>query len=304
MEKRVIAFIYDFDGTLSPGNMQEYDFLRILGIDNSEMFWGKVKSERQEQNASEILTYMKVMLDESNARGEKISRQAFVDYGRSVELYPGVREWFDLINQEAAKYDITVEHYVNSSGLQEIIEGTEIANAFTEIYACRYMYDENANANWPAVAVDFTEKTQILYMINKGIKKISDNQMINASMPDEEKRIPFSHMVYFGDGETDIPCMKLLAQEGGYSIAIYKENNKSKIEKAIKYIDRKAVTFACPADYSKDKDIYNCVCAILERIVSNDNFYLSQQANRQQLIAKKEQQETEHPVVDAVVNKQ
>ena len=221
---------------------------------------------------------MKLMLDKARAAGVSVQRQKFVDFGKSIELYEGVEEWFDLINQLGQEEGVIIQHYINSSGLKEMIEGTKIGNKFQEIYACTFMYEDGV-AVWPAVAVDFTTKTQFLFMINKGVTKISENAKINEYKAEEDRPIPFKHMIYFGDGETDIPCMKLIKQQGGNSIAVYKPRNKKKKACAEKLVLDDRVIFACAANYVKDGEIYNIVKAIIKQIKSNFNFNELQKQN-------------------------
>jgi phosphoserine phosphatase len=257
-KKPTVALIYDFDGTLSPGNMQEFDFLKAIGIKNKNAFWKENNELIKRHEASNILCYMKLMLDKAHAAKVSVKKQNFIDFGKSIELYNGVEEWFDLINQLGKEEGVTIQHYINSSGLKEMIEGTTIAKKFKEIYACYFMYEDDV-AVWPAVAVDFTAKTQFLFMINKGISKISENAKVNEFKAEDERPVPFKHMIYFGDGETDIPCMKLIKQQGGNSIAVYKPKNQKKKKCAEKLVQENRVNFACPADYSKGSDIYNIV---------------------------------------------
>ena len=272
MTKPTVALIYDFDGTLSPCNMQEYDFLKDIGVRNTDDFWNEVDGMVQQHDASNILCYMKLMIDKARAAGKSLKRQAFVDYGKSVELYNGVEQWFDLVEALAKNCNVNVEHYINSSGLKEMIEGTKIASKFKHIYACSFLYNIDGVAEWPAVAVDFTAKTQFLFMINKGISKISENRKDNEYKPEDERPIPFKHMIYFGDGETDIPCMRMVKQYGGNSIAVYRPRNKQKKEMAKKLIHDGRVNFACSADYSEGGEIYKIVEAILSQIKSNFDF--------------------------------
>lgn len=266
-KRPTVALIYDFDGTLSPSNMQEYDFLKAIGIKDKK-FWAENAGMVSKHNASNILCYMKLMIEKAKATHVSIKRQQFVDFGKSIELYKGVKEWFALINEIGKKVGVNIEHYINSSGLREMIEGTPIAKEFNEIYACSFMYEDDV-ATWPAVAVDFTAKTQFLFMINKGISKISENSKVNEYKPDEERAIPFQHMLYFGDGETDIPCMKLVKQQGGYSFAVYKPHNAKKKAAAEKLVNEDRVNFVCPADYSKGSEIHTIVEAVIKKIKSN-----------------------------------
>ena len=216
----VVALIYDFDGTLSPGNMQEFSFIKALNM-TSEEFWRRSNELTRNNDANGILCYMKLMLDEAQYRHISLKRESFQRFGREVEFYPGVAEWFSLVNGYGRAKGVAVRHYINSSGLKEMIEGTAIAREFENIYACSFLYDVDGKAVWPAVAVDFTTKTQFLFKINKGISSVSDNSEVNRYMREEERPVPFRRMIYFGDGQTDIPCMKMVRQNGGHSIAVY-----------------------------------------------------------------------------------
>lgn len=270
-KKPTVALIYDFDGTLSPSNMQEYDFLKAIGVKDKQKFWAENAEMVSKQNASSILCYMRLMLDKARAAHVSIKRQQFVDFGKSIELYKGVKEWFGLINELGKEVGVNIEHYINSSGLREMIEGTSIAKEFKEIYACSFMYEDDV-AVWPAVAVDFTAKTQFLFMINKGISQVCDNARVNEYKPDEERAVPFQHMLYFGDGETDIPCMKLVKQQGGCSFAVYKPRNPQKKAAAEKLVKENRVNFVCQADYSKGSEIYKVVEALIHKIKYNYDF--------------------------------
>lgn len=270
-QKPIVAMIYDFDGTLAPGNMQEYDFLKEIGVTDKAEFWRENDALGKAQNATEVLSYMKLMIDKSNNPNHPrpITRQTFKQYGASIPLFKGVKEWFALTRKLGEEMGLQIEHYINSSGLQEMVEGSSIAHEFKHIYASHFMYDAEGRAMWPAAAIDFTAKMQILYMINKGVENISDNKEINNYMAAEDRRIPFNHMIYFGDGLTDIPSMKLLRSQGGFAIAIYTPEHELQ---TLDLVERNIINFACKADYSKDEALYNTVKAILEHIKSLDNF--------------------------------
>ncbi len=195
-KKPTVALIYDFDGTLSPGNMQEFGFIQAIGKDNDE-FWRKNKELSQENDANGILCYMYLMMQAAKINGISLKRESFKKFGADVELFEGVTEWFSLINKYGTEIGLDIKHYINSSGLKEMIEGTPIAKEFENIYACSFLYDVDGVAYWPAVAVDYTAKTQFLFKINKGIKEVSDNQKINEYVPEEERPIPFENMIYW-----------------------------------------------------------------------------------------------------------
>ena len=264
MTRPTVALIYDFDGTLSPANMQEFGLIQTFGKDPA-LFWSRSNQLSQDNDASEILCYMKTMIDEARASGVHLTRESFRRFGSMVKLFPGVREWFGKINEYGRSKGLQIEHYINSSGLTGMIEGTEIYPEFKNVYACSFLY-EDGEAVWPAVAVDYTAKTQFLFKINKGILSIRDNKRVNESQMEENKRIPFPAMIYFGDGETDVPCMKIVKMFGGNSIAVYNPATERKKRIARKLLRQNRVNFMCPADYSKDSPMYGIVCAIIDKI--------------------------------------
>lgn len=283
-KKSTIALIYDFDGTLSSGNMQEFGFIQAIGKD-SRTFWEQNKKLSEENDASGILCYMYLMLQKAQAENISLSRSSFRKFGRDVELFKGVQDWFKLINDYGKSVGVNIEHYINSSGLTEMIEGTSIAKEFKKIYACSFLYDVDGKAVWPAVAVDYTAKTQFLFKINKGIERISDNKRINEYVAEEDRPIPFKNMIYFGDGETDIPCMKLIKEQGGHSIAVYKPGSTKK-KTAAKLINENRVNFVCSADYSENKEVHNVVKTIIDKIKADTEFHNLQKKHKTKAVKK------------------
>ena len=264
-KKPIVALIYDFDGTLSPGNMQEFGFIQAIGS-TPEEFWRMSDNIAIGQDASNVLSYMKLMFDEAHKQGIPLRRDELRRFGANIELFPGVREWFSLVNEYGAAHGVRVEHYINSSGLKEIIEGSPIASEFKHIFAGSFIYDEEGEAEWPGIAVDYTAKTQFLFKISKGIFSSRDNKRVNASVDDDKKRIPFSHMIYFGDGETDVPCMKIVGMFGGNSIAVYNPESDKKRAAAMKLKRQGRVAFATPAVFTRDSRAFQVVCAVIDKI--------------------------------------
>lgn len=270
--KPIIGLIYDFDGTLSPGNMQEFGFIQAVG-QTPEEFWTKSNNLAIDQDASDILAYMKLMYDEARKKGIKLTREDFNRYGADIKLYEGVREWFGLVNEYGKKKGVIVEHYINSSGLTEIIEGSPIAQEFKHVFAGSYLYDENGEAEWPGIAVDYTAKTQYLFKIQKGIFSSRDAHKVNESLSDEEKRLPFTNMIYFGDGETDIPSMKLVTMFGGNAIAVFDPSRPGKKQVAQKLLRQGRVSFITPAVYTKESRTFKLVCAIIDKIKADNELH-------------------------------
>ena len=271
--KFTIALIYDFDGTLAAGNMQEYNFIPAIGKSNKE-FWSQANDLAEAQDADQILTYMALMIHEAQAKGISLRREAFQECGRDVVLYPGVLEWFDRINSYGEQRGVKSLHYINSSGLTEIIEGTAIADKFQKIYACSFLYNVDGIAYWPAVAVNYTNKTQFIFKINKGVESVYDTKQVNKYMEERSRPVPFSRMIYVGDGTTDIPCMRLVKNFGGHSVAVYNPKDKAKRAEMNTLIRDNRVNHVCPADYSEGSEIDMVVKAVIDKCIADYNVEL------------------------------
>jgi len=261
----IVALIYDFDGTLSPGNMQEFGFIQAIHK-TPEEFWKMSDGLAIGQDASNVLSYMKMMFDEAKKNGITLRHSDFREFGQHIQLFNGVKEWFGRVNEYGAAHGVRVEHYINSSGLKEIIEGSPIADEFKHIFACSFMYNEQGEAEWPGIAVDYTAKTQFIFKINKGILSAHDNKKVNESIAEDKKRIPYQQMIYFGDGETDIPSMKIVTMFGGHALAVYDPKSPKRKAVAQKLKRQGRASFVTPADYSKDGLTFKVVCAIIDKI--------------------------------------
>ncbi len=265
MEKIKVAIMYDFDKTLSPKDMQEFSFIPSIGIEDPAIFWKEVNDYTVKNKMDPILSYMYIMLRKAEHANQPIRRQDFVSLGKKVELFNGVDTWFKRINEYANQLNIEIEHYIISSGLSEIIEGTSIAKEFKKIYACKYVYNASEVAIWPATVVNFTTKTQYLFRINKGILDESNNVDLNKSMPDDKRPIPFDRMIYIGDGYTDIPAMKLVKQNGGKTIAIYNPSGNDTTT-AKDLFNEKRADFIAPSNYEENSPIDEIVKTILQHV--------------------------------------
>ena len=266
MERPIVAIMYDFDKTLCTKDMQDYGFIPSLNMQPSE-FWEKANIFGSAQEMDGVLSYLYTMIGECRRIGRPVTRESLVDCGRGIELFCGVREWFDRVNLYGAAQGVQVEHYVISSGLKEIIEGSGIADKFTKVFACEFFYGEDGAALWPKTAVNYTNKTQFVYRINKGVLDISNDIDLNRSMPDDSKRVPFTNMIYIGDGLSDVPCMKMMKAYGGTAIAVYQEHYKSKVEELLL---RDRVDFIFPADYSEDSQLNRTVHNLIKKIAIAD----------------------------------
>ena len=278
MAKMTIGILYDFDKTLCTTDMQEYSFIKNLGMTSSE-FWGEAAGITDEHEVEKILAYMFVMIKKCKEKGIKLTKEYLKSCGENVVLYKGVQTWFDRINKFGEEMGVNIEHYIISSGTYEIIEGTPIAKYFKRIYACKYMYDENGEALWPALAINYTLKTQYIYRISKGILDVTDDYNLNRLQDESLRRIAYRNMIYIGDGMTDIPCMKMVKSKGGKSIALY-PSGKSEHVKPLVEDDR--INYVCVADYSPRSSLEKIVklmienMAIIDRLAAKEEKQLSQ----------------------------
>jgi phosphoserine phosphatase len=265
------AIIYDFDGTLARGNMQEVSFIPSVGMDIGA-FWAEAEKLTKDADADGILMYMQLMLAHARRNKAPITRETLSDQGREVALFDGLRDlsWFDRMNAFGAQYGLDIEHYIISAGLEEMIEGTPIRSALTHVFASHYVYDEKGEAAWPAVGVNYTTKTQYLFRINKGVNNHWENERVNHFIPDDQRRIPFERMIFLGDGDTDVPTMKMMHTKGGFSIAVYDPLNREKDQKKVySLISEDRVNFVAAADYREGTALDLIVKGLVGRIAIN-----------------------------------
>ena len=278
MDKIRIGILYDFDKTLCTTDMQEYDFIKNLGM-TSDAFWGEAAAITATHEVEKILAYMFVMIKKCKEKGIPLTEEYLRSCGQHVELFNGVLTWFDRINEYGRSQGVEIEHYIISSGTYEIIQGTPIAKYFKRIYACRYMYDENGEALWPALAINYTLKTQYIYRISKGTLDVTDDYNLNRQQDESLRRIAYHNMIYIGDGLTDIPCMKLVKERGGKSIAVYPEGNREHVKPLV---EDARINYVCVADYSPESPLEKIVklmiekMAILEKLNMQEKEQLSQ----------------------------
>ena len=278
-ERPIVALMYDFDKTLCTKDMQEYGFIPALGMSPAE-FWEESNVLCKRTGMDPILAYMYLMKRKAAERGTRFTREELMKTGSSLELFPGVDTWFKRVNRIGEEAGVRIEHYIISSGLTEIIEGSSIYPEFKKVYACSFYYDENSVPCWPKNVVNYTTKTQFLFRINKGVLDISEDAALNIYIPEEVRRVPFTNMLYIGDGLTDVPCMKLVKQKGGYSVAVYQQK-----EKVQGLVADNRVDFVFPADYSEGSEIELTVRDIIVKMAKES--ILRDRGNEQKAEMKK-----------------
>ena len=270
-----IALIYDFDKTLSESDMQNYDFIKNLGIKNED-FWNETGKITKEHNADKILAYMYMMVKACCDKGIPLTKEYLKECGKNVVLHKGVDTWFSRINTIGMSLGCEIEHYIVSSGITDIICGTPIYKYFKDTFGCSFIYDEKGCAVWPKMAVNYTQKTQFIVRIAKGAFDLTDDDLVNKKTTNFN--IPYNNMIYIGDGITDIPCMNMVKSKGGYSIALYSEGSKKKV---LPLVSDKRVNSACLNDFSEGSKLYESVKLMITNIVVKYN--LEQKENEQLL---------------------
>ena len=266
MKQPILAICYDFDKTLSPDDMQAQGYIQSIDYEIAE-FWKQSNQLATDNDMDQNLAYMYMM--SSKSRGKVLfTKETLRKDGSRVQLFPGVKTWFDRINEYGKNKGVIVEHYIISSGLKEMIEGTEVADKFKKIYASSFYFDKDGVAVWPAQVVNYTNKTQFLFRIEKGVLDIND-QAVNSYFEPNQYRVPFRNMVYIGDSDTDIPCMKLVNINGGHSIGVYSSETKDK-SKVFRMLDENRIKYFAPADYTQGADLECLVKKIIDRTVVNE----------------------------------
>ena len=267
-KETIIALIYDFDKTLCTKDMQEYTFIPNLGIKSKE-FWESVDNLALKNKMDKNLAFLYIMLKKSEEQNHKLTKKDFKECGKHIEYFKGVEDWFNRINEYGKSLGVTIEHYIISSGNKEIIEATSISKYFKSIFASEYLYIDG-KAVWPAMSVNYTAKTQFISRINKGVLDVSDDVTLNERIIAEDRRISNKNMIYIGDGITDIPSMRMIHENGGYSIAVYRENKKEIAEKLLK---DKRVEYISLADYSEGSNLDKLIKTIIEKMNISTKLY-------------------------------
>ena len=264
----VLAICYDFDKTLSPDNMQAQGYLQAIDYADQDEFWAETRELADRNEMDSNLAWMYLML--KGARGKELFRRdVLMKYGSKVALYDGVESWFDRTAEYGRERGVKVEHYIISSGLKEMIEGTAIADKFEKIYASAFCYDSDGVAVWPAQVVNYTSKTQFLFRISKGVTDVNDERVNDHFGPDE-LRVPFRNMVYIGDSETDIPCMKLVHSYGGYSIGVY-DPQKADKSRVYKMMREQRIGYYAPADYTEGSELDHMIRMMIDETKVRDS---------------------------------
>ncbi len=256
-----VALLYDFDKTLCDKDMQEYSFIPNMNVSAND-FWHETTKLYSDNSIEKILAYMYQMKVYSKRNNISLTKEYLSDCGKNIDFFAGVKTWFDNINQYGAKLGLEIEHYIISSGLKEIIDGCQIASHFKEIYSCCFHYDSKGVADFPGFVVNYTMKTQYLYRISKGAFDMADDIALNNIVSEENRRIKMKNMIYFGDGLTDVPCMRLVKEQGGHSICVYNQ----KMEIANKLLEDKRCNFIAPANYLEGNLLDQIVKKILDKI--------------------------------------
>lgn len=277
MSKPIIALMYDFDRTLALEDMQNFSFIPKLGF-TPEEFWKLTEEFCKKYDMDKILGYLYTMIKYSKEKGIKLDRIFLQECGKNIRFFDGVTTWFNRINEYAASKGLQCEHYLITSGNKEIVEGCPIFKEFKQVFGSEYLYDAQGNAFWPRTTVNYTLKTQYIFRISKGVINTNDDKEINEKTP--HRRIIYQNMIYMGDGLTDVPCMILVKENGGYSIAVYPKGSQ---EKVAHLFEDGRVNYICKADYSSNSELEKVVKLIIDSISIRETLELKREKTEKQL---------------------
>ncbi|MCC7122383.1 MAG: haloacid dehalogenase-like hydrolase [Gammaproteobacteria bacterium] len=281
--RNTLALIYDFDGTLTPQPMQEYTVLPQLGIAPAA-FWDEVDAEVRRTGGDGILTYMRLLVEKIEANKAHVSRKSLRSLARGIRYFPGVESWFERVNHyvhTASGGAVRVKHYIVSAGLGEILEGIGIKRHFERIYASQYHFNHHEVACFPTIVINDTSKTQYLFRINKGREETRES--INEYMPEAERPIPFGHMLYIGDGLTDVPCMTVTKNNGGFAVAVHNPARPQSLEVCRALARANRIDYFATADYRAGRSLEKRVRTILDIIVARILFEREKHAFQREL---------------------
>lgn len=273
-KKPIVAILYDFDSTLSRTDMQNFGFIPSLGMTPAE-FWGATGKFSEETGCERTLAYLYMMQKLAAEKGIKMTKEWLKEQGKGIEFYNGVETWFDRINAYGKEHGVNVEHYLISSGNKEIVEGCKIAKQFKVIYGCEYIFDPVTGVPvWPKLAINYTQKTQYFFRISKGAVDVTDDKGVNEKA--KEKRIPYSNIIYIGDGMTDIPSMIIVKDNGGKSIAVYPKGKEDRVKDLY---DDGRVNYVCPANYREGSEIEKVMKLIIQGVAINESLKTRENQN-------------------------
>ena len=263
-----LAIAYDFDGTLSPGSMQEHSFIPEIGEDPAS-FWKRVNGEAARLGADNILIYMHEMVKAAQREDVRFRREDIERHGAKIGFFKGVAEgWFDRLREHGRAQGVEVQHFIISSGLKEMIGASAVGSKFDAIFASEFKYNADDVPVWAASAVNYTNKTQFLFRINKGALDLSDHSEVNKYIPEDDRPVPFRNMIYIGDGDTDVPCMRTVKEQGGVSIAVHPPGDAALAEKTAGLKRDRRVQFTADADYSDGSALDAYVRAAIDKMAA------------------------------------
>ncbi len=251
MSQTTIGLVYDYDQTLSPSYMTDEVVFPHFGI-SAPQFWKRSNALVSEQGYDSELAYLKTLLD--CLTPDPPTNAELRALGAKLQFYPGLPDMFEELNAvltaEHRAFGIKIEHYIISSGLKELLEGSALRPHVKTIFGCEFAEDREGRISFPKRVVSHTTKTQFIFRINKGL--LLPHEDVNDHMPSDLRPIPFQSMIYIGDGPTDVPCFTLMRKYGGNAIAVYnpQDETRASFRKCYQlhaHADR--VKYIAPSDY-------------------------------------------------------
>jgi hypothetical protein len=277
----VIALIFDFDDTLAPDSTS--GFLADMGVDTASFWKEQVDPLLFGQDWDPVPAYMYRMIELSRG-GEhgRITRDRLRDWGARLPLHDGVITVFQRLTDAVREVQpqVSLEFYLISSGIGDVVRATPIAREFTEIWASEFIYDDDGGIKFPRRIVSFTDKTRYLFHIQKGIigRDFHNKPFeVNRKVPEDRLRVPFDQMVFVGDGYTDIPCFSLIRRAGGFAFGVWDPRHRDKRSRAWGFIEEGRVSNLNQARYDENAELYQwleeAVTSLAHRIALKSRVY-------------------------------
>lgn len=261
-----IAIVYDFDRTLTTRPMREFISWPELSDNEKHRMWDDDRASHVREDEDRELFWMRKVTQYANLQPSRLTRRFLRKQGGNVTFFPGVEGFLAKIGsyvQETSSNSMICRQYIISSSIKEVIEGTRIASSFKYIFASMFHY-EGEKPTFPQILVNDAVKTQCLYRINKGREHWAED--VNEYMPVKERPVPFSNMIYVGDGLTDIPALAVVRRNGGFGVGVYSNTNKNNLAVLRELIDGERIDFAAEADYS-DESVLSAGLRTIIRII-------------------------------------
>ena len=279
----IIAVIWDFDKTLVDGYMQDPIFEKY-DVD-AKKFWEEVNSlpdeywNDQKVKVNKDTIYLNHFINKTKEGIFKgLNNEILFELGKELKFYKGIPEIFEKTKEIIEKnpifqeYNIKVEHYIVSTGMKKMIEGSAISSNVEYIWGCELIQSKDENGDFEiseiGYTIDNTSKTRAIFEINKGINKNPEYD-VNAKIKEGNRRVLFKNMIYIADGPSDVPAFSVIKKGGGSTFAIYPKSDRKAFQQVEKLREDNRVDMYAEADYSEGTTTYMWIINKIEKLAQN-----------------------------------